>query len=251
MPLEPVDCVVRPKDQIELSSDEDGVLTSIEVERGQIIRRAQIVARLDSRLQNGSLELARIRAEDESALRAAEARLKFRRDEMKRVSELHQKHVVSAATRDEARVELELAKRDIEGVAAQMKLAAAELRQAEIVLDRRIIRSPVDGVVLRVTASPGEYANEQAPVMTIVELDPLYVDANLPIGFFPALALGQSAEVRIGAPFNLSSVATVSAIDSVFDAASGTFAVRLRLPNPDLRLPSGVKCKLALRPATQ
>ena len=43
---------------------------------------------------------------------------------------------------------------------------------------------------------------------------------------------------RIGAP------ARVTVVDRVVDAASGTFGVRLELPNPDYRLPAGLKCKV-------
>jgi len=36
----------------------------------------------------------------------------------------------------------------------------------------------------------------------------------------------------------------VTVVDKVMDAASGTFGVRLALPNPDLALPAGLKCKI-------
>jgi len=38
--------------------------------------------------------------------------------------------------------------------------------------------------------------------------------------------------------------ATVTVVDRVLDAASGTFGVRLTLPNPDLQLPAGIRCKV-------
>jgi membrane fusion protein (multidrug efflux system) len=39
--------------------------------------------------------------------------------------------------------------------------------------------------------------------------------------------------------------AKVTIVDRVIDAASGTFGVRLELPNPKYRLPAGLKCKVA------
>jgi hypothetical protein len=38
--------------------------------------------------------------------------------------------------------------------------------------------------------------------------------------------------------------AKVAVVDQVFDAASGTIGVRLELPNPDLRLPAGIHCRV-------
>ncbi len=248
-PDEPLDCIVRPKDVIELTSEEQGVLTAILVDRGQTVTRGQVVARLDSRLQESAVELARIRAQNEAATAASRARLEFRQDELTRIQELHRRKVATSVKLFEAETELRLAELDLESSIADRRIAAAELVQAEIRYERRLIRGPADGVVVRVTASPGEYAHEQAPVMTIAELDPLHVEAYLPIALFPHLAKGQEAEIGIGAPFDLVRTAMVSAIDTVFDAASGTFGVRLDLPNADHRLPSGIKCVLRFRRA--
>jgi membrane fusion protein, multidrug efflux system len=48
--------------------------------------------------------------------------------------------------------------------------------------------------------------------------------------------------VRPNQPIGGSYNAVVSIVDAVFDAASGTFGVRLNLPNPDYRLPGGLRC---------
>lgn len=249
-PDEPLDCIVRPKDVTELTSEDEGVLTAILVDRGQTVTRGQVVAKLDSRLQESAVKLARIRAQNKAATAASRARLEFRRDKLARIRKLHRKNVVTRASLDEAKVELRLAELDLESSTADRRIAAAELVQAEIRHKRRQIRSPADGVVVRVTATPGEYASERTPVMTIAELDPLHVEAYLPIALFPHLAKGQEAEISIGAPFDLVRTAKVSAIDTVFDAASGTFGVRLDLPNADHRLPSGIKCVLRFREAS-
>lgn len=247
-PEEPLDCIVRPKDVTELTSEEEGVLTEILVDRDQVVRRGQVVARLDDRLQESAVELARIRAENEAALSAGRARLEFRQEEFDRMTELHGKRVASDANLDEASIEMRLAEFELETATAEKRIAEAELAQARLRLSRRKVRSPVDGVVHRITASPGEFAHEEAPVMTIAVLDPLHVEAYLPIRLYPRIAMGQEAEIAMGAPVDARRTAVVSAIDKVFDAASGTFGVRLDLPNADHGLPGGIKCKLRFAP---
>jgi RND family efflux transporter MFP subunit len=246
-PVTALDCIVRPKNVTELTSEEEGVLTEILVDRGHVIRRGQVVARLDSNLQESAVELARIRAANGAAISASRARLEFRREEFARIKELHGKAVASQATLDEAAVELRLAELELDGATAEKRIAEAELAQAKLRLSRREVRSPVDGVVLRITASPGEFAHQQAPVMTVAVLDPLHVEAYLPIALYPRIAMGQEAEIAIGPPIDAQRTAVVSAIDNVFDAASATFGVRLDLPNPDRSLPGGIKCKLRFR----
>ena len=247
-PEESLDCIVRPKDVTELTSEEEGVLTEILVDRGQVVHRGQVVARLDDHLQESAVELARIRAENEAALSAGRARLEFRREEFDRMTELHGKRVASEANLDEAAIELRLAEFELDTATAEKRIAEAELAQSRLRLSRRKVRSPVDGVVHRITASPGEFAHEEAPVMTIAVLDPLHVEAYLPIRLYPKITTGQAAEIAIGAPIDARRTAVVSAIDKVFDAASGTFGVRLNLANPDHGLPGGIKCKLRFAP---
>ncbi|MFW6077166.1 MAG: efflux RND transporter periplasmic adaptor subunit [Hyphomicrobiales bacterium] len=243
-PEEPLDCIVRPKDTIELTSEEEGVLTGLLVDRGDVVERGQVVARLDNRLQESAVDLARIRAESDDAVVAGRTRVDFRNEEFSRMTELHSKNVTSAASLDEAAVQLRLAELELKTAATEKRLAEAELEQAKLRLARREIRSPIDGIVERITASPGEFAHEAAPVMTLAELDPLHVEAYLPISLYPRTSMGQEAEITIGPPIDVQRTATVSAIDKIFDAASGTFGVRLDLPNADHQLPGGIKCGL-------
>jgi len=56
-----------------------------------------------------------------------------------------------------------------------------------------------------------------------------------------------SVEIRPSMPVNSSYKATVSIVDRIIDAASGSFSIRLALPNPDEKLIGGTKC-IALFP---
>jgi membrane fusion protein (multidrug efflux system) len=52
------------------------------------------------------------------------------------------------------------------------------------------------------------------------------------------------AKVIPEAPVGGEYIAEVKIVDRVIDAASGTFGVRLELPNPNHRLQAGLKCKV-------
>jgi multidrug efflux pump subunit AcrA (membrane-fusion protein) len=70
------------------------------------------------------------------------------------------------------------------------------------------------------------------------------VEVVIPATQFGRISSGVSAIVRPEAPGGAYR-ATVTTVDSIIDAASGTFGVRLELPNPGLRIPAGAKCKVA------
>jgi hypothetical protein len=58
------------------------------------------------------------------------------------------------------------------------------------------------------------------------------------------IQIGSNAQVRPQQPIGGSYTAIVTVVDQVLDAASGTFGVRLALPNPERQLPAGIRCKV-------
>ena len=65
----------------------------------------------------------------------------------------------------------------------------------------------------------------------------------LPAEAYGKLRLGAPVMVTADIPAGSKHRATVKVIDPVMDAASGTFGVRLELPNPQRRLPGGIRCR--------
>ena len=67
----------------------------------------------------------------------------------------------------------------------------------------------------------------------------------LPVVYFQNLKMGMTAKVYPAPPIGSMYQATVTVVDRVFDPASGTFGVRLALPNPGNLLPGGQRCKIS------
>jgi multidrug efflux pump subunit AcrA (membrane-fusion protein) len=118
------------------------------------------------------------------------------------------------------------------------------LRRAEGLLRQRVILSPLDAVVTERVLGPGEYRTEQAHILVLARMNPLYVEVFVPLALFGQARPGMIAEVEPEAPVGGRYRATVTVVDTLFDASSGTFGVRLSLPNPDLSLPGGLRCKI-------
>jgi len=238
------DCVLESKSTIELQSAEAGLIDEVLVKRGDQVKKGQVVARLESRQEALVAERARIRAEKDTGIAAAEAQAVFRREEMQRLADLRASNSIPEREFATAEVESKLAAIAVETAVMEHEVAEVEYQQARNRLERRSIRSPVDGIVVDVTLHPGEYLHEQAKMMTIAEADPLYAETFMPVSLYGTVKIGTMAEVRPEAPIGGIYNALVSVVDNVFDAASRTFRVRLILPNDGYRLPAGLRCEV-------
>lgn len=210
--------LIEPSDVVELSSQVQGILTEVLVERGDIVKKDQVIARLDSRIEKAALDLAK-------------AKVEFSKRKVQRNDELYQKELLSIHDKDEMETEL--------------KLLELQVRQAEEEVEIHTIRSSIDGVVVERFLSPGEYVGEQHPIVKIATIDPLYVEVVVPAEKLGEIVKGNKASVVLESPKQGRYSARVIIVDKVIDAASGTFGVRLLLNNPDYNLPSGLKCKVA------
>ena len=236
------DCVMEAKSTIELQSAEDGILDRVLVKRGHRVKAREIVARLDSQQETLTTARARLRAEAETGINAAKAQNEFRRKEAERLEGLLSTDAIPEREYKTALVESRLAEIAVETAVMEHDIAKLEYEQAQSRLERRSIRSPVDGVVVDVTMFPGEYVHEQATVMTIAEIDPLYVEVFMPVSQYETVQPGMAAIVAPELPIGGNYDAEVAVVDNVFDAASRTFRVRLVLPNADHALPAGLRC---------
>ncbi len=125
------------------------------------------------------------------------------------------------------------------------KLAELEVKRSEDVVAQRTLHSPVNGVVVALILRPGELAssNQKDPILRLMEIDPLNGELILPVSQYGKIRIGQRAKVTPEQPVGGTYTAAVEVVDPTLDAASGTFGVRLRLPNPGNKIPAGVKCR--------
>jgi len=239
------ECVVEPQQVVKLASPIVGVIARLDVDRGDIVRQGQIVGKLEDGVEVARLALARVRATNENTIKSAEARLLFLKSKHRRLIELHGKAVSSLAALEEAEAESKIAEQQVKEAELNKELARLEVLHAEEVVKQRTLRSPIDGVVVERLLVPGEYRNEQTPILTLAQIDPLRVEAFVPTAHYGQIRTGSTAVVRPDQPIGGVYTAIIIVVDQVLDAASGTFGVRLALPNPELQIPAGIRCKVS------
>ena len=244
------DCLIQPTQVLKLGTPVPGLLNEVLVDRGATVKKGDVLARLESTVETASVELARARAENRSSIQAARARLEFQGRKADRMMKLRKTDNVAVSTADEAETAARVAESELREAEVNLELAKLDLGRANEILRQRTIRSPIDGVVVERKLGPGEYAFDQAHLLTVSQIDPLRVEVYVPLSQFKRIRAGMTAEVEPEDPVGGKYTATVSVVDQVFDAASGTIGVRLDLPNPGNTLPAGLKCQVHfLRPS--
>ncbi|WP_434520208.1 efflux RND transporter periplasmic adaptor subunit [Methylosinus sporium] len=238
------DCVIDPAMTIKLGSPTPGLLAETLVDRGDTIVAGQVVARLESSVEVATLELNRARAASAARVEAQAARLALSRARMGRARELYERNSFTRDKLDEQKADTRVAEEELAREKVELRLAELEVARSRALLEQRTIRSPVAGVIGERKLSSGEYVHQDNFIMSVVHLDPLHVEAFLPVAMYPQVKVGATAMVLPDEPIGGSHVATVAVVDHVFDPASATFGVRLVLPNPDNRLPAGQRCKI-------
>jgi membrane fusion protein (multidrug efflux system) len=238
------DCLLEPRFKIKLSTPVAGVLKEVTVDRGAVVRKGDVVARLESGIEQAMLELTEARAESDAIVKAREARLVFLTKKRDRILGLMAKNISTAAALEEVESDFGVATQDVREAQANIRIAKLDAARASEVVRQRSILSPIDGVVAERSLLGGEYAYEQAPIMTIAQIDPLNVEVFVPVSLYGAIKIGMEATVSGEKPVGGKYAAIVEVIDPLIDSRSGTFGIRLLLPNSQNKIPAGLRCRV-------
>ncbi|MDE3226089.1 MAG: efflux RND transporter periplasmic adaptor subunit [Nitrospirota bacterium] len=183
-----LNCLIEPHVAVTVTAPVGGLITSVEVDRGDLVKEGQVLAMLDSSLER------------------------------------------AVGSINHAQAEL-----------TNKQMASLELQRTNAEIALRTIRSPINGVVVERLMHPGEFTKQER-LFRLAQLDPLRVEVFAPAALHGKVTVGMHAQVRPEAPATGVYSAKVTVVDRVIDAASGTFGIRLQLPNPDYKLPAGLKC---------
>ncbi len=134
---------------------------------GSYVRQGQALYEVDSRTYRADADNAR------AAVQRAQANLNMLRTKEGRYSQLVNSNAISKQEYDDIVAQVRLAEADLNS-------ARAQLKNAEINLGYSVIRAPISGQTGRSTVTAGALvtANQADPLLTIQQLDPIYVDIN-------------------------------------------------------------------------
>jgi membrane fusion protein, multidrug efflux system len=209
-------------EDLTLAAELAGVVRWIGPKEGERVREGEAILRIDPEAIEAAL--ARDRADFE-----------LQKRQLARLEELAGSNFVSRQELDQARRAYEVAE--------------AEMRRSRVALEKSTLRSPISGILDRLMVDRGEYVTEGAPVATIVQVDRLKVNVEVPekdvsflragdqVRVVPALIQGGAAQERAGEVLHLSYKA---------DPATRTYLARVAVDNAEGELRPGMIVRVGL-----
>ncbi|MCI0332592.1 MAG: efflux RND transporter periplasmic adaptor subunit [Planctomycetes bacterium] len=135
-------------------------------------------------------------------------------------------------------------KEEIANAAAKLEASRQAAILAERQLQKATLKAPFKGRVERRLADPGAYVNVfpmgGVPIVHVVNLESVDAVISVPELMLDRFAAGNEIEIVSAVNAKLRGAGRVIHVGQVADRASGTYAVRVRLPNPDGRFSGGM-----------
>lgn len=225
---------VRAKHHVELAPGMTGVIASISVEEGDTVKAGQQVFRIEG----SEVKLAVSQAQ--AALAAAELQLSEAKREAERTRKLAEKGSVGAANLERAEAGVAVADAGVKQAKAAVSMARA--RTADLTVE-----SPISGVVTAKYKNVGEVATMMPPTTVVVidDLSIVEVRVRVPELKLREIDVGSTVAVYFPALDDTREV-NITRIGNAVDPHTRTIELIIEVPNPDLRIKSGMSVEVEL-----
>jgi membrane fusion protein (multidrug efflux system) len=197
----------------DLAAEISGVIDQIEFESGQTVAAGTVLLRL--RPNDDDARLIQLQANAELA------KLTLQRD---------QKQLAARA----------VAQATVDTDIANLKVAQAQVAAQQAVMAEKIVRAPFAGRLGVRQVDLGQFIAAGTTIVTLQQLDPMFVDFYLPQQALGRIAVGQKVEVNADAYPSQTFAGVVSSLNVKVDASSRMLQVRANIPNADGKLLPGM-----------
>jgi multidrug efflux pump subunit AcrA (membrane-fusion protein) len=262
------------QEEVTVSSQAEGAVSRIAADLGDHVRAGEPLVELDREKpqyrydeQKAALQRALAKygvttpgrlppIEETPDVQKAAAELAQAQQSFQRAEELHKRQLIPRQQLDDADAVLRTKKADYESALHNARNLSSDIDAAEAatkLADREVrdtaIRAPFDGTVQKRLVSLGEFVKAQAPVMSIVRIDPLKVTAEIPERLTPWVRVGQAIELHVDAFPDKTIIGKVTRLSPAVNTQSRAFAFEALVPNPDETLKPGTFARVRLETA--
>jgi RND family efflux transporter MFP subunit len=255
---------LEAEDEVTLSSQAAGNLDVITVDVGSLVRRDQVIAKLDQRELSLKVDQAqaavrqiearlgikggeKIDPEKQPEVRTTRSALERARYDLTASKNLadhgdisKQQLDVYQRTYDQAEARYQAAQENVRNLEALLEEKRASLSLAKKQLSDVNITSPINGIVKEKQASRGEYLNPGSPIATIVQINPLRLKLEIPENFAATVKAGQTVRLKVDTFGDHEFTGRVKRINPTLDEKNRSLTAEAEVGNSDGRLKPGM-----------
>jgi RND family efflux transporter MFP subunit len=236
-----------------VASKATGRLEWLGVQEGSRVKRNEIVARLERQDVAAAREQAAAGVKVAGAnVEQAQAELREAQRALERSRELLAQGFVSQAAHDTAIARVERDRAALNGAFAQVRVAQANLRAAEVAVEQTVIRAPFDGVVLTKNANVGDTItpfssalDTKGAVVTMADMSTLEVEADVSESSLASVRVDQPCEIELDALPDVRFQGYVSRMVPTVDRTKATVTAKIRFRELDPRVLPDMSAKVA------
>jgi HlyD family secretion protein len=232
---------------VQVGTQVSGTIQELHADFNSLVRKGQVIARLDPSLFATQIEQARanlIRAQAD--LERLKVSLDDARMKLNRARELAGRQLIPQSELDTAEVNTRSIDAQIRSSQAQVTQAQASLNQNEVNLAHTVIEAPIDGLVISRNVDVGQTvaASMSAPTLFVLaaDLTKMQVVANLDESDVGRIRPGQRVTFRVDAYPADDFIGTVAQVrlQPIVQQNVVTYATVIDVPNPELKLKPGM-----------
>ncbi|MBI5535653.1 MAG: efflux RND transporter periplasmic adaptor subunit [Deltaproteobacteria bacterium] len=238
--VETVDVVERPMpeyatltgtlsawQQSEIAADAAGKVLATLVERGQKVKKGEVIARLDARTSALASKAAQVQ------VKLADTQAALAAQDCARGQSLYDNKAISDAEYQRIMTQCSSARWSKEAAEANRAIAAKGLVDSSI-------RSPLDGVIGERYVNVGEFVQPSTRVASVYAVDPLRLEVTVPEAAVGMVREGLSVELKVAAWGDETFAGTVRFISPNIRRTSRDLVMEAVVPNPQGRLRPGM-----------
>jgi membrane fusion protein, multidrug efflux system len=208
---------VRAERGTDLSAEVAGIVEVIQFKSGDDVKAGQLLLQLRSADEVAHLESLKANA--------ALAETTYRRDQAQFAAQ-----AISQAALDSD--------------AANLRSTKAQVAEQQALVDKKFVRAPFAGHLGVRAVDLGQYLSPGTKIVTLQQLDLIYVDFFLPQQQLSQVSVGQNVQASSDAYPNRHFAGGIAAIDPLVDVNTRNVQVRAALPNPEHKLLPGMSASV-------
>jgi RND family efflux transporter MFP subunit len=230
-----------PDHSVKVSPGVAGKVVDVRVSPGQHVNKGEVIALLDNRQLTEQLRQAHAKVlVARAGVEQARTNLLLARNTEARTASLVSQDVGAEKDLVAAKSQVETASAQLLGARAQVDDAVGAEGAVAATLTYTVVKSPISGTVAQRYLNISDTADTVTPIVQIVDLAQVMVDAALPSSQPAKIVAGQTASISSNALPVLNLVGIVQSINPVTDNQGTTIGVRIQCANPDYALKEGM-----------